>query len=919
MMAQVGGTSTVVARGDLQDRIEALLSSAEPAAACVLLTGLAGIGKTALWAWALDHARACGQRVLVSRCLAAESAMPWVGLTDLLAGCDGLVDDLPSPQCEALRVVTLRQQAGTPPPDERAVGTALTSVVMRLSAEGPLLLGVDDIGHLDSVSGKALAFMLRRLPVGTPVRLVATSRTEDVPALTALADRTTVVGVGPLPLAGVFQLLRRRLGVVFPRPTLVRIHEAAQGNPLYALEIARAVGGMEIDPVPGAPLELPGTLRGLVADRISRLSVAVRTVVAAAAVSVRLRVSDIDSGALAEAVQEGLLVLDAGVVRPSHPLLASAAYASLDATQRSQLHRGLAGASTDSIERARHLALAATGPDRAVAEALDVATMDAIARGAADAAVDLARLAVGLTADGDPARVGRLQRLADALFRAGDSAGAAEAQRAAVAASPPGPPRAGQRIRLAEIVVEASGWNAAVPLLLEAVAEAGDDALLAAEAHLTIAAVSYDDLRSADEHATRAARLIEAIAEPDPAILAGTLVQAAGAAFRAGHGLDHEGFRRAIALEAAHPTRRLSDRADAGYAALLKYADDLDSAERLFTALLREAEDSGDLSSVAYVRLHLPQIALWRGDLAVARRLAEEHLTVAESAGLVAQIASARFLVGLVACYDGRVTGARQALTDELQRAVVAGTLWDQQRLHGALGLLCWSVGDGAAAVEHLDRWDALVARIGLGEPGYSRYHLDYVEALISAHRHSDAAEFLDRLAGQAARTDRGYAHAVVATGRALLASARGGTAGAQELIAVALRRHDSLPLRFDRARCLLVAGHVYRRAKAKLAARTSLAEAHAEFQAMGARPWAARAAYDLARVNIRPPAPAELSTTERRVADLAAQGLTNQQVADALFMARKTVEANIARVYRKLGISSRAELGARIGSGQAG
>ncbi len=112
----------------------------------------------------------------------------------------------------------------------------------------------------------------------------------------------------------------------------------------------------------------------------------------------------------------------------------------------------------------------------------------------------------------------------------------------------------------------------------------------------------------------------------------------------------------------------------------------------------------------------------------------------------------------------------------------------------------------------------------------------------------------------------------------------------------------------------LLIGGQIRRRAKAKSAARELLAAALAEFTGFGARAWAAQAAAELARVNVRPSAPAALTETERRVAELAAAGLTNREVAARTFLSTKTVEANIARVYRKLGIRSRAELGARLG-----
>jgi hypothetical protein len=155
----------------------------------------------------------------------------------------------------------------------------------------------------------------------------------------------------------------------------------------------------------------------------------------------------------------------------------------------------------------------------------------------------------------------------------------------------------------------------------------------------------------ADASAAAAVVLLEQAGQPDPAVMAGALSQAAGARFRAGRGLDHGMFRRAISLERDHPSRRLSDRADASYAALLKYADDLDEAETRLLALLAEARASADLSSIAYSLAHLPHIALWRGQLARARQFAQEHVEVAAHGSLAAQAGQAgqaRHNLGLV-------------------------------------------------------------------------------------------------------------------------------------------------------------------------------------------------------------------------------------------------------------------------------
>jgi len=118
----------------------------------------------------------------------------------------------------------------------------------------------------------------------------------------------------------------------------------------------------------------------------------------------------------------------------------------------------------------------------------------------------------------------------------------------------------------------------------------------------------------------------------------------------------------------------------------------------------------------------------------------------------------------------------------------------------------------------------------------------------------------------------------------------------------------DVVPV--ERARCLLVAGVAHRRARRKRPARDALEAATAAFDALGARALADRARDELTRVGGRPGDPLELTPTEDRVARLAAAGRTNRAIADVLFVSPKTVEANLARVYRKLGITSRAELG---------
>jgi DNA-binding CsgD family transcriptional regulator len=370
-------------------------------------------------------------------------------------------------------------------------------------------------------------------------------------------------------------------------------------------------------------------------------------------------------------------------------------------------------------------------------------------------------------------------------------------------------------------------------------------------------------------------------------------------------------FARAIALERGHGYRRLSDRADASYAALLKYADDLDTAEAMLTALLAEARESGDLSSIAYPLAHLVHIALWRGQVSRGRAHADEHLAVATQSGLGGQQAQARYNVGLALAYQGRLEDAEQTLA--ALRDDPGTERWARHRANGALGFVALSRDDAEAAAGHLDQWYTMLTAMHFGEPGYSRSHLDYLCALAGTGRTGDAEQVLGVLASQAQRSGRASAAAVAATGRALIDAQAGRLAEAQQAMDQALRWYRTSPLQFDLARTALIAGQISRRAKAKSAARDLLEEARAAFGSFGSPAWEALAAAELARVSVRPRAPVELTETEQRVAELVAAGLTNRETAARAFLAVKTVEAVLGRVYRKLGVRSRAELAGRM------
>ncbi|HEY1489148.1 MAG TPA: AAA family ATPase [Micromonosporaceae bacterium] len=878
----------------------------------VVLVGAAGIGKTALWEWARREAVRDGRTVLVSRAGIAEARLPWVGLTDLLADVPtGILDDLPPPQRHALQVVTL-QAVGGEPPDERSAGTALWTVLATLAASAPVVIAIDDLPYLDGASAGALRFALRRIEETAPIRLIATARgvPSSPPPTDGLApDRVSHIDVRPMTVGSLYELIAVRLGVRLVRPVLLRVHETSGGNPLYALELARAIERLEISPTAGVPLPVPTGLTALVEDRIRSLPGDVLEVAAGTAAVWRFADAGVDTDALAAAVAAGVVTVDAGTVRSTHPLLGAAAYAALPADRRRALHARLAARTDDPVEHARHAALAATGPDAQVAHTLDIGAAAALAAGIPDVAADLARLALEHTTD-DDRRCSRLDLLADALIRTGDTAAAFEAAQESVKLTPPGSARARRRIRFAEIMTEVYPRDPVVREVEAALADADDDPHVTAEALLTLAAV-IDDIETTDAYSTRAVTILEGLDDPDPTILSGALAQAAGAKFRAGRGLDHEAFRRAIDIEREFPARRLSDRADASYAALLKYADDIDTSQAMLLDLLDKARAAGDLSSIAYALAHLPQTALWRGDLVSARGWAEEYLSVSEQGNLGGHIGTAWFGMAWLMAYEGRLDEARPLFASSTVDPLA--TQFERQRAEGGLGFVEMSAGDAGHAAGHLDRWHTILLELHHREPGYSRAHLDYVSALVTTGRLADARRFLDHTEALAASSGRGSTATVAVTGRALVAAAEGRTDDAQAGIVRSLAWYDGSPLRFDRARTLLIAGRIHRRARAKGRAQEALLEARDQFASFGAAAWLQQAEAELARVNLRPRATAELTVAEHRVAELAAAGLSNRDIANQLFLSVKTVEANLGRIYRKLDIRSRAELGVRL------
>ena len=903
-----------------------LLSALPSGPGAVLLEGEAGIGKTLVWQAGVEEARAREIHVLRARPAGSEVRLSFAGLGDILGGTlEETLPELPEPQRDALRAALLLADADVAQPDQRAVGLAFLGVLRLLAHDRSVLVAVDDLQWLDRPSGRVLEFALRRLDA-EPVGFLAAIRGPPGAAVPfeldrAFSERVERIPLPALSLGALYELLRTRLGLGLPRPALLRVYEASGGNPFYALEIGRELERHAVDLAPVEPLPIPAGLRPLLRDRIERLSHRTRSLLLSAAVlsdptvPLLAEVHEQAEADLERALRAGVIELEEERVRFSHPLLAAATRAEASPLERREAHRRVAEVVADDEERARHLALAAMEPDGAIAAALDGAARKAAARGAPEAAAELNDQAARLTPpdEVDAARRRRIEA-ARLSFVAGDTARARRLFDELLRELPPGRERARVLVLLANVFHQTEGMDAAMGACEQALAEPIDEPGLKAEIHATFAYVADEDNRRRAEHAQAALRLLSEVEPADPRVEATALVAFACAQYYLGRGLERDAMERAIALEEAFESPRVADRASTVLGEWLKYTDDFDAARRHLEAAHRAALEEGDDSSLPDILAHLAELELWAGKWDLADQYAGKSLKAAEQTGQEASRAINLYGVALVGAHRARVEQARGHAEEALAVGERIKSPWVMGISLWVLGFLDLSLGDLPAVDRHLTRADEIGESIGLVEPGQWRFHADHVEALVGLGELERAEALRDRLEERGRAVDRPWALATAARCRGLLLEARGDRDGALAAFTEALREHERLPVPFERARTLLALGSVQRRANQKRVARESLDEALAIFDELGAPLWAEKARVELGRIGGRAVARrGELTATERAIAELVAAGQTNDEVAAALSLSPRTVQWNLSKIYRKVGVRSRTELAAAL------
>ena len=881
--------------------VDSLLDAMRSESHIVTIDAPPGSGKSALLSAAGEQALQAGGTVLRCRPSAVEAQYAYAALGDLLGPVRSFDDIEPVPR-RALERALLRA-GGDEPLDPRAVGLGCVAVLHQLAATGPLLLLVDDVHWLDTPSADALTFALRRLPELGVLVLGARRTGEPGPALPGdtvplapLTDPAVMTLLSQLAVGGERHLTTRELRTIV---------ETASGNPLFAIELAR--DAMHRPPSVTGQLSIPASLDAVIDQRFDRTRSDVIEALATVALLAKPRTADLAPLGIADVIEvaerDGIVDTADGRLLFRHPLYAAAVLQRITPTVRRRLHARIAGVTSDDATRLWHSALAADRPDAVLAERLAEHAEVLSARGVGDQAAEFAVLAANLSPHDVPERHGRFVTAARLSFQRGEADLAREmlAEAAQLNPDPAG--------KVRELMVRAT-----VEFSLGSSVQARQHALDAldvctsdserVEVHSILARVSYDNFDRSTEHATIAMELAERC-DIEPLMMANVLAARAGESFMAGHGLDRTMYQRAIELErGGNPFSANS--AYSSFAVLLKIADELDESRAMLLTVLSNNDDDG---SLPFVLSHLPQIEVWTGNWDLAEEYAQRHLAAAQRTGQHDQAAQARVNLALLDVHRGEVADAA-ALAEEVRAAGRdAGDVWTERNGLGLLGLVAMAEGDAPRAVAMLGRWHELAEQMALREPGYCRMQSDYVEALVATGAIDTADYYAAFMMANAQRLARPSLLAGAQRAAGLVAAARGEREAAVALASAAVDGFAATALVFEHARAQLTLGQIHRRFKEKAAARQALESALATFARLGAERLAERTRQDLARIGTRTTHVTSLTETELRVARLAAKGRTVRQVGDELFISPKTVEANLTRVYRKLGLSGRAEL----------
>ncbi|MCW3841552.1 AAA family ATPase [Micromonospora yasonensis] len=896
-------------RDDLLDELVAALDGGQS----WLLYGPAGIGKSSVLKVAAERL-APGTRILAARPAEVDSELPYLALIDLFADVLPHAQAIPAHLREALEVALLRAQRMDGVSDKLAIRLAVLELLRELANHGPVVLILDDLQWIDTASAEVLAFVARRLNT-VHVAILAAERTDDDDsmALRLSSEALTPVRVPPLSRLAITALIAGRGGGRLPAALVERVWRASGGNPLYAEELSRALLRDSSIAAPHVPLPVPGKLRPLLLQRLQGLDEETRACLLHAAMMSRptleqlRRCGVLPADGLDAAERTRLIEVSAdGAVRFTHPLFRELIYSDATASQRRAGHAQVAIVMEGVVEKVRHLALGAAGPDEATAALADAAAEEAARRGAPATAAALARLAAQHTPpDGADSIAARLLACAQHAFAAGQMTAAREAASACL-------DKAGIRsVRVAArlLLIELAGWDATAKAHLAAAEqESTDDIGSQAQVALCAAEIAYYDRRHSD--ADRLAKLAETLArqtsDVDLVIRALNLQAIVTSAL----GRDGVPELHAMAREMARgrPITTATMRARQWWAMSSLFRGDFTAAMDEISHLETEVRAQGAVAQLMYVLQSATAIYRRTGHGADALRAGRECRQLFLDTGLTPWIGQA--VAAQAECYAGSAETAVQLAKDAVRMCTAGGDREWLEPCHIYHGEALLLSGQYQAAVTAFGHARELEAARTLGPQ--ATWHADYGEALARTGRVDDAAEFLKQAYDSARRANRTLALLGLARADAIRACFAGESLTAIEALAAAIDTYGAQSYPLDAARASLTLGQLLRRVRRRSAAHEAISQAIDQFSQIGAAPWRALADAELDRLHngVRHGRNTKsLSGLERQIVELVRAGATNRQIAKEVHLSVKAVEANLSRLYRRLGVANRSEM----------
>ncbi|WP_284044082.1 LuxR family transcriptional regulator [Actinoplanes sp. M2I2] len=877
----------VIGRAQEIGRLRALLDRTPGEGGSLVLRGDAGVGKSTLLGWAGAEARLRGLRTVTVTGVQAEFDLPYAGL-------DRLVSTIPSTgSADGARDVVRAALDGDLTPVR--VAFALLTVLAEAAESRPLVVLADDAQWLDDASWDALTFVARRL-TGDPVLVLVTMRTGAETTRRLGGAGLPELVVEPLAAAEAATLLDRRAPAL--RPGLRdRILGQAAGNPLGLVELA-ALGdhpGRLPDDLP-----LPARLERSFALSVAALPEATQLLLQVAAFNEHSDVDETVAAAaglaattlddLTPAVSAGLIQLDDGTLRFRHPLVRSALRQSAPAGRRRDLHAALASAIPDlpgNERRVWHLAAATTRPDEELAAKLAEAAGRARRRGTPAAAISGLERAAQLTPDPDR----QAHRMMWAIMTAYEMGDHETLRRLMATLSGRVLSRSVQaRLSWFREAMLGSGWSGADRLasFVEAVERVRTDG----DAELALTELASNAMRFYWSNADRSTRMamIDAVerfelAADDPYRIA---VLALAAPLERGPEVIAALERRSRQLDGTTEELDLLATAASGL-----------GSWRRSLILSRAASDSlraeGRLGQLARTLVTEATVAAQLGDVRLAEQAAIEAAALTEETGQPRWALTASIARAHAAALRGD-SALAQSLADAAEGALLpAGVHPLLSLVQIVRGVDALALGRPGAAFEHLAR---------VFDPDDVPYHpairlwavSHLADAALGCGREDDLRAIVDGLPDvdlPALRVGRAYV-------RALLEPAD-------------LEGVIDADWPFERARLQHAYGSWLRRRRRVGESRVHLRAATAALSALGVRPWAERARAELRAAGESSPtredARDKLTPQELQIAMLAADGLTNRDIGERLFLSPRTISSHLYHIFPKLGVSSRTEL----------